>query len=44
METFQEHYDSMCAALQEHMPNADMELIDQAVAYADEKNMSQNVM
>ena len=41
METFDEHYLSMCAALDEHMPNADMELINQAVHYAGEKHKSQ---
>ena len=41
METFEEHYDSMCAAIARRMPNADMELIDKAVRYADEKHKSQ---
>ena len=41
METFEEHYDSMCAAIARRMPTADMELIDKAVRYADEKHKSQ---
>ena len=41
METFAEHYESMCAAIQKHMPNADMALIDQAVEYANAKHCYQ---
>ena len=41
MESYQEHYDSMHAALLKHMPGADMELIDKAVAYANEKHQYQ---
>ena len=41
METFSEHYESMCAAIQKHMPNADMALIDQAVEYANAKHCYQ---
>ena len=41
METFAEHYASMCAAIQKHMPNADMALIDQAVEYANAKHCYQ---
>ena len=41
METFEFHYDVMCQALRQRMPNADMALIDKAVAYADEKHKSQ---
>ena len=41
METFEEHYASMKAALQKHMPGADMELIDRAVEYADAKHQRQ---
>ena len=41
MESYQEHYDSMHAALLKHMPGADMALIDQAVAYANEKHKFQ---
>ena len=31
METFEQHYAAMKAALLKHMPGADMELIDKAV-------------
>ena len=41
METFEEHYASMRATIEKHMPNADMELIDKAVAYADAKHEHQ---
>ena len=41
METFEEHYASMHAALQKHMPGADMELIDKAVEYANVKHKFQ---
>jgi len=41
METFEEHYASMKAALEKHMPGADMELIDKAVEYADVKHQRQ---
>ena len=41
MESYQEHYDSMHAALMKHMPGADMALIDRAVAYANEKHQYQ---
>ena len=41
MESYQEHYDSMQAALRKHMPGADMELIDKAVTYATEKHKDQ---
>ena len=41
METFEFHYDVMCKALRQHMPNADLALIDKAVAYADEKHKFQ---
>ena len=41
METFEQHYQAMQAALQKHMPNADMELIDRAVEYADVKHKRQ---
>ena len=41
METFAAHYESMCAAIQNRMPGADMELIDQAVAYARNKHKEQ---
>ncbi len=41
METFEEHYAAMQAALQKHMPTADMALIDKAVEYANAKHQYQ---
>ncbi len=41
METFEEHYASMHAALTKHMPGADMALIDKAVEYANAKHQYQ---
>ena len=41
METFEEHYASMHAALLKHMPGADMALIDRAVEYANAKHQYQ---
>ncbi len=41
METFAEHYASMCDAIGKYMPNADMELINKAVEYAQEKHKNQ---
>ena len=41
MESYQEHYDSMHAAIAKHMPGADMELINRAVDYANEKHKYQ---
>ena len=41
METFEERYSAMKAALQKYMPGADMELIDRAVEYADVKHQRQ---
>ena len=41
METFAAHYETMCAAILNRMPGADMELIDQAVAYARNKHKEQ---
>jgi len=41
METFEEHYASMHKAILKHMPNADMELIDKAVEYANAKHQYQ---
>ena len=37
METFEDHYASMHAAIEKYMPGADMGLIDQAVDYANAK-------
>ena len=41
METFEEHYASMHQAIMKHMPNADMDLIDRAVEYANAKHQYQ---
>ena len=41
METFEEHYAAMHAALQKHMPGADLELVDKAVEYANVKHKFQ---
>ncbi len=41
MESFAEHYTSMCAAVQKCMPGADMTIIDRAVEYAREKHKEQ---
>ena len=41
METFEAHYESMCAVINKRMPNADMELIRKAVEYADTKHQHQ---
>ena len=41
MESYQEHYDSLKAALNKRMPGKDTELIEQAIAYATEKHKDQ---
>ena len=41
METFEAHYESMCATVAKHMPNADMALIRRAVEYAENKHKDQ---
>jgi len=41
METFEQHYDSLCATLRKCMPGTDMEIIDRAVAFAREKHKEQ---
>ena len=41
METFEDHYASMHAAIEKYMPGADMGLIDQAVEYANAKHQYQ---
>ena len=41
METFAEHYESMCRTVLKCMPGADMEIIDRAVAYARGKHKDQ---
>ena len=38
MESFEEHYASMCDAIKKHLPGADMALIDRAVDYANQKH------
>ncbi len=41
METFAEHYDSLCATIRKRMPGADIALIDRAVEFAREKHKDQ---
>jgi len=41
MESYSDHYESLCAALSRYMPGADMDLINQAVDYANEKHKFQ---
>ena len=41
METFAEHYESLCATMQKCMPGTDMSLIQRAVDYAQEKHKEQ---
>ncbi len=41
MESFDEHYASMCATVRKCLPGADMPLIERAVAYANEKHKFQ---
>ena len=41
MESFEAHYESMMAVLRQHMPGADMDLIQRAVEYADAKHCHQ---
>jgi len=41
METFEAHYESMCATVGKHLPNADMALIRRAVDYAENKHKDQ---
>ncbi len=41
METFEFHYNELCAALDKFMPNTDRSLIEKAVQYADQKHASQ---
>ena len=41
METFEQHYESLCATVSKYMPSIDMELINQAVEYAREKHKDQ---
>ena len=41
MESFTEHYDSLCATIRKCMPGADMSVIDRAVEYARDKHKEQ---
>ena len=41
MESYSDHYESLCAALAQYMPGADMDLINRAVDYANEKHKFQ---
>jgi len=41
VETFENHYASLCTAIARHMPTADMDRIDRAVEYAREKHKDQ---
>ena len=41
MESFEEHYQSMCDTILNCMPGADMNLIEQAVRYAEDKHKEQ---
>ena len=41
METFEEHYSDLQAALHKYMPNCDFSLIEKAIAYANDKHQHQ---
>ena len=41
METFSDHYSSLYQALNKYMPGANMELIEQAIRYAEDKHKDQ---
>jgi len=41
VESFSEHYESMCATVAKYMPGTDMDLINRAVEYAREKHKDQ---
>ena len=41
METFENRYELLCQAIRKHMPGANMDRIDRAVAYAREKHKDQ---
>ena len=41
METFCEHYDSMCSTIQKCLPGTNMDLLRQAVDYAANKHKEQ---
>jgi len=41
METFEEHYADLQKALHKYMPNCDFDLVEQAIAYANDKHQHQ---
>ena len=41
METFEQRYDAMMAAIKKYAPNTDLEAVERAVRYADEKHRDQ---
>ncbi len=41
METFSEHYESMCATISRCLPGADMDILQRAVEYASNKHIDQ---
>ena len=41
MESFTEHYESLMSALHKHLPGADLDLIRQAITYAEDKHKAQ---
>ena len=41
MESFEEHYASLKAALQKHLPDKDLSLVEKAIAYANDKHKEQ---
>ncbi len=41
METFSDHYESMCATISRCLPGADMQMLEKAVQYASNKHISQ---
>ena len=41
METFQDHYNSMMEAIRTYVPNTDLDQVERAVQYANEKHRDQ---
>ena len=41
METFEQHYESMCQAIRKYMPGVDMDQVNKAVEYARDKHSAQ---
>ena len=41
MESYEEHYASLKAALEKHLPDKDLSLVEKAIAYANDKHSSQ---